>query len=159
MRSLPILLETRLDKGGKDVPKWLRRMSFKAQLSPAERAYRQLGRSIKRLGHPLDLSETPVERAQTLISILPQARRQILQVVTAYQLDQYSLQGDEEIQSKKLIDFISKEEQSEKETVKTYRLDQYSNQPTDTERMKLIVQRIRKLTRQAWWDNVMLFKF
>lgn len=159
VRSLPIILETRLDEGGKGVPKWLRRMSFKAQLSPAERAYRQLGRSIKTLGQPLNLSETPIERAQTLIALLPSAKRQILQVVNAFQLDQYSLQGGEEVQSGKLIDFISKERQSEKESVKTYRLDQYPNQHTKAERIKLIVQRIRKLTRQAWWDNVTLFKF
>jgi len=159
VRSLPILLESRLDDGGKEVPNWLRRLSFKAQLSPAERAYRQLGRSIKRLGHPLDLSETPVERAQTLIAILPRARRQILQVVNAYQLDQYSIQGGIEEESGKLIDFVPREKQAEKESVKTYRLDQYPNQPTQAERIKLIVKRIRKVTRQAWWDNITLFKF
>lgn len=159
VRSLPILLETRLDEGGKEVPNWLRRLSFKAQLSPAERAYRQLGWSIKRLGHPLDLSETPVERAQTLIAILPRAKRQILQVVDAYQLDQYSIQGGVEEESRKLIDLIPREKQTEKESVKTYRLDQYPNQPTQAERIKLIVKRIRKVTRQTWWDNITLFKF
>ena len=159
IRSLPILLENRLDEDGKDIPKWLRRWSFKAQFSPAERAYRQLGRSIRILGQPLDLSETPIERAQTLINLLPSARRQILQIVNAYQLDQYSLQDVEKEHTRKLIHFIPKEKQAQKESVKTYRLDQYPNQPTQAERIKLIVKRIRKLTRQAWFDKITLFKF
>ncbi|MEA3325900.1 MAG: transglutaminase-like domain-containing protein [Chloroflexota bacterium] len=157
--SLPILLENRLDEGGKDIPSWLRRWSFKAQLSPAERAYRQMGRSIRRLGKPLDLSETPVERAQTLIKLLPKARRQILQIVSAYQLDQYSLQDVEKEHTRKLIHFIPKEKQTKRESVSTYRLDQYSNQPTQAERSKLIVRRLRKLTRQAWFDKISLLIF
>lgn len=159
IRSLPILLENHLDEDGKDIPKWLRRWSFKAQFSPAERAYRQLGRSIRILGQPLDLSETPIERAQTLINLLPRARRQILQIVNAYQLDQYSLQDVEKEHTQKLIHFIPKEKQAQKESVKTYHLDQYPNQPTQAERIKLIVKRIRKLTRQAWFDKITLFKF
>ena len=158
MNSLPILLENRLDRDGKDIPNWLQRWSFRAQLSPAENAYRQLGRSIRRLGQPLDLSETPIERAQTLISLLPQARRQILQIVNAYQLDQYSLLDVEKAQTRKLIHFISKEKQAKKEGVKTYRLNQYTQQATEADRSKLIVRRLRKVTRKAWFDKISLFK-
>jgi len=159
INSLPILLENRLDRDSKDIPNWLQRWSFRAQLSPAENAYRQLGRSIRRLGQPLDLSETPIERAQTLISLLPQARRQILQIINAYQLDQYSFLDVEKEQTRKLIHFIPKEKQAKKEGVKTYRLNQYTQQATEAERSKLIVRRLRKVTRKAWFDKISLFKF
>jgi hypothetical protein len=87
---LPVLLERFLKKRGRAVPEWLSKWSRIAQLSPAQRAYRQLGQSIKILGQEINLAETPTERAQTLTSLLPNAKEPILDIIHEYHLDQFS---------------------------------------------------------------------
>ena len=87
---LPVLLEGFLVKRGQAIPDWLKHWSRLAQMSAAEKAYRQLGRAIKLIGETLDLSETPAERAQTLTALLPDAQEPALAIVHEYHLDQYS---------------------------------------------------------------------
>ncbi|MFW5713366.1 MAG: transglutaminaseTgpA domain-containing protein [Brevefilum sp.] len=87
---LPVLIGRAFEKGGKPVPPWIRRWSRNAQLTDAEKAYRQLGRSIRLLGQPLNQAQTPAERAQILAHLLPDARDFIRDIVYEYTLDQYS---------------------------------------------------------------------
>ena len=100
---LPLLLERSLRKRGKSVPAWLQRWSRLAQMSPAERAYRQLGRALKLLGSPLNQAQTPAERAQILQELLPNAEEPIQDIVYEYTLDQFS-------------DHITNEERAKKAT-------------------------------------------
>jgi hypothetical protein len=90
MLPLPVILESALLKRGKSVPDWLRRWRIEAQMSVAQRAYRQLERSIWLLGHPVRPSDTPTERATELIHLLPDAQQFILDILNEYHLDQFS---------------------------------------------------------------------
>ena len=90
IQPLPVLLENALRKKGKPVPKWLRRWSYFAQMSAAEKAYRQLCRSVKLMGHPMNPAETPAERAQALVKLVPAAREPIQEIITEYNLDKFS---------------------------------------------------------------------
>lgn len=87
---LPVLLERALDKRGKPVPYWLRRWSYYARMSAAERAYRQLCRAINLTGQRLNAAQTPSERAQTLTKLIPQAYQPALEIVSEYYLDKFS---------------------------------------------------------------------
>jgi hypothetical protein len=87
---LPILIERSLDKREKKVPKWLRRWSYVARMSSAEKAYQKLGQSIKIMGSRLHPSQTPTERALTLLNLLPTAKRPIQEILIQYHLDQFS---------------------------------------------------------------------
>ncbi len=90
IEPLPVLLERALVKRGKMVPNWLQRWSYFASISPAERAYRHLCRSIKILGQPLDPAQTPSERAQTLTKLIPQAYQPALEIVGEYHVEKFS---------------------------------------------------------------------
>ena len=92
LKPLPVLIEQALDKHHRPVPNWLRRWSYRARMSAAENAYRQLGQSIKIMGQPLDPAQTPAERAQTLTKLIPQAYQPALEIVSDYQLAIYSNQ-------------------------------------------------------------------
>ncbi len=87
---LPVLLEKALIKHHKNVPGWLQEWSYLAQMSAAERAYGQLGRSLKLLGKVPSPSETPGERVQNLINILPEASQPGWDIINEYHLDTYS---------------------------------------------------------------------
>ena len=105
---LPVLMEQDYHKRGKSVPAWLQRWSRIAQMSPAERAYRQLGRALKLLGKPLNRSQTPAERAQTLLDLLPDAKEPIHDIVHEYTLDQFSNHITNEEHAKKAARQIRK---------------------------------------------------
>jgi hypothetical protein len=87
---LPVLLERRLRKRGEPVPSWILRWSRIAQMSAAEKAYRQLSLAIQMLGQPLNQAQTPAERAQSLLALLPDAAEPVQDVVNEYTLDQFS---------------------------------------------------------------------
>jgi len=87
---LPVLLERALLNNGKKVPDWLARWSRMAQMSVAERAYRQMGWSIRILGIALKSSETPSERAKLLIQMMPALQPFVLDILNEYHLEKYS---------------------------------------------------------------------
>ena len=90
IKPLPVLLERALLNNGKKVPDWLARWSRMAQMSAAERAYRQMGWSIRVLGITLKSSETPSERAQLLIQMIPALQPFVLDILNEYHLEKYS---------------------------------------------------------------------
>ena len=87
---LPVLLEQQLIKRGITAPNWLRKWRYRTQMSVPEKAYRQLSRAIKWLGHPLNQAETPAERAQTMARLLPEAAQSAQNIVNEYYLDKFS---------------------------------------------------------------------
>lgn len=87
---LPVIIERALVKRGKIVPIWLQRWSYLASMSPAEKAYRHLCRSIRIMGQPLDPSQTPSERAQTLTKLIPRAYQPALEIVGEYHVEKFS---------------------------------------------------------------------
>lgn len=88
---LPVFMERSLVKRGKMVPNWLKRWSYIASMSPAERAYRHLCRSIRIMGQPLDPAQTPSERAQTLTKLVPQAYQPALEIIGEYHVEKFSM--------------------------------------------------------------------
>ena len=90
IEPLPVLLESALVKRGKSVPNWLSRWSALARMSAPERAYRQMGQSIKIMGQPLNPAQTPAERAKTLNQLLPDADPFIQDIIGEYHLDKFS---------------------------------------------------------------------
>lgn len=90
IKPLPVLLENALLDRGKNVPDWLRRWRYLAQMSSAEKAYHQLGQSIRVMGRSLNPAETPVERARLLTGILPASTPFVEDIISEYHLDQYS---------------------------------------------------------------------
>lgn len=88
--SLPIRLEKAFNKRKKQVPSWLRKWSNAAQMSDTDRAYLQIGRSIKRLGAEPLPSQTPLERGDTLAELLPQSQESIDLILNEYLQDKFS---------------------------------------------------------------------
>ncbi len=87
---LPVLMERLLIKHEKTVPEWLRRWSFLAQMSAAQKAYRRLCRALSILGLSSDPAKTPAERARLLTQHIPQAYQPALEIVNQYHLDRFS---------------------------------------------------------------------
>ena len=98
---LPVLLERNMRRRGKSVPGWLQRWSQIAQMSAAEKAYRQVGHAIRFLGLPFNRAQTPAERAQTLLDLVPDARDPLQDIVNEYTLDQFSNHITNEERAKK----------------------------------------------------------
>ena len=88
--SLPIRLEKSFAKRKKQVPAWLRKWSNSVQLSSTDRAYLQIGRSIKRLGAVPAPSQTPLELGNTLVELLPQSQEAIDLILNEYLLEKFS---------------------------------------------------------------------
>lgn len=87
---LPVVLERRLIKQGKSVPRFLHLWSKLTRMTITEKAYHQLGLAIRILGNPLNHAETPKERGETLAALLPEAKIAISDVVNEYELRQFS---------------------------------------------------------------------
>jgi hypothetical protein len=87
---LPVILERALLKHNKKVPRWLQRWRYLSLMSVPERAYRQLGWSIRIMGKTLNPAETPKERAQRLIELLPELEIPVQEIINEYHLDQFS---------------------------------------------------------------------
>jgi len=92
-QNTPFVLEKLLKKMGIKVPAWLQRWSRISQLPEVEKAYRQMSQSLKLMGHPLSLAETPAERAQALSLLLPEASTPAQTIADDYYLNKYS-RGD-----------------------------------------------------------------
>ncbi len=90
LQMLPVYFEKLLKKLGFKVPRWLRRWSRLSQLPPVEKAYRQISRSLRLMGHTLSSAETPSERAQALVGLLPQASTPAQTIAEEFNLDKYS---------------------------------------------------------------------
>ena len=87
---LPVILERALLKRNMKVPEWLKRWRYLSQMSIPEKAYRQMGWSIRILGQPLYPAETPKERAQRLTKLMPELELSIQDIINEYNLDQFS---------------------------------------------------------------------
>ncbi len=90
IKPLPTLLEGWWEQNGGSPPNWLKRWSYRAQMSTAERAYLQIGRSIKVMGRAITPAKTPAERAQILAALIPNAKDPIADIINEYQLDAFS---------------------------------------------------------------------
>ena len=86
---LPVQLESGLEKIGLQSPKILLRWARYARLSPLARAYNELNRALSRLGEPAVISDTPSERADGLVQLLPISENPVQAVIIPYQSSVY----------------------------------------------------------------------
>jgi transglutaminase-like putative cysteine protease len=87
---IPVQIETSLQQIGLDSPKFVKRWSNFATLSPITKAYLELNRALMRLGSPPQATNTPSERADELTQLLPVAVDPIRTLITEYQTSTYS---------------------------------------------------------------------
>jgi transglutaminase-like putative cysteine protease len=89
---IPVQIETSLQMVGINSPKLLHRWARYASFSPLYRAYLELNRALSRLGKAPAESDTPTERAENLIHLLPVAQIPVQSVLTPYQNSIYGNQ-------------------------------------------------------------------
>jgi transglutaminase-like putative cysteine protease len=89
-RQSAIRIEQSLSRLGLRTPTYLRNWVFITGLPPLGRAYLEINRSLKRLGKETKIQETPAERANALIEILPAAKAPNQKLLNEYQAGLYS---------------------------------------------------------------------
>ena len=89
---IPVQLESGLERVGIQSPRILLRWSRYARLSPLSRAYLELNRALSRLGRSPEISNTPLERADNLVHLLPVSEKPVQAIIIPYQ---NSIYGDQ----------------------------------------------------------------
>jgi transglutaminase-like putative cysteine protease len=89
---IAVQLESGLVRVGINSPKILQRWAYHAKLSPLSRAYLELNHALSRLGRKPVISNTPSERAQVLVQLLPLAEKPVQAVIVPYQNSMYGNQ-------------------------------------------------------------------
>jgi transglutaminase-like putative cysteine protease len=89
---IPVQIESSLERVGIKSPKFLHRWARHASISPLSRAYLELNHALSRLGQPPSESDTPSERAEDLVQLLPLAETPVQAVLTPYQSSIYGNQ-------------------------------------------------------------------
>lgn len=89
---IPVQLESGFERVGIQSPRILLRWSRYARLSPLSRAYLELNRALSRLGRSPEISNTPLERADDLVQLLPVSEKPVQAVIIPYQ---NSIYGDQ----------------------------------------------------------------
>jgi hypothetical protein len=87
---VPIQIERSLRAIGLKPPDIVRRWAKYASLPSTSRAYLEINRALKRLGHPASPADTPAERAFSLIKLLPRIEVYIRDLLAAYHAIAYS---------------------------------------------------------------------
>jgi len=87
---VPIQIERSLRGIGVNPPDVVRRWAKYASLPSTSRAYLEINRALRRLGHPASPADTPAERAFNLIKLLPRIEVYIRDILAAYHAIAYS---------------------------------------------------------------------
>jgi hypothetical protein len=70
-------MQTSYEKGGGETPAWINNWAKWTMLTPIERSFETINRSLRLLGESPPIYATPVERARVLSEMLPQAESAI----------------------------------------------------------------------------------
>jgi transglutaminase-like putative cysteine protease len=82
---VPVHLKAAYERNGGHAPAWLTNWARWATLTPIERSFETVNRSLRLLGEPPTFYATPVERAKTLIKKLPVATNDIETLLEQHQ--------------------------------------------------------------------------
>jgi len=82
---VPVFLQIAYERNGGRVPTWLTNWARWARLTPIERSFETINRSLRLLGDPPAFSATPAERAQSLLKKLPVATDSIETLLNQHQ--------------------------------------------------------------------------
>jgi transglutaminase-like putative cysteine protease len=89
-RPVPVLIQQDLERRGWHVPDWIQQWARLAELSPIERMYARMSWTLPLLGHSTDPSHTPSERLTQMMTVIPEAREQLVVFLKEYQQAEYS---------------------------------------------------------------------
>jgi transglutaminase-like putative cysteine protease len=94
IENITIHLPSKLEKGfirlGLQPPNFIRSWAHYSNLPMLGRSYLEINRALKRLGNPGVINDTPAERGEKLISILPQTAEPTQKLLKEYQTATYS---------------------------------------------------------------------
>ena len=94
--ALPILFEMTILRIGLRPPAILVRWAQRARLPALSRAYLEINSALHRMGKKPQSTDTPLERTQSLITLIPPAEEPANVLVSEYQLSLFANQlGDE----------------------------------------------------------------
>lgn len=97
---LPVQIESSLARAGINPPRIIQRWARFSSLSTLSRAYLELNRALSRLGSSPNQADTPSERADTLIQILPVAEIPTRTILVPYQTSIYGNQSPDPDEAK-----------------------------------------------------------
>ncbi len=89
-QPLPILIKRFLEKRGLTPPVWLLHWGYLAELTPLERSFTTIYRSLRWLGEKPSAARTPAEAAAALAERLPNVSTEIYALLYEYQRHLYS---------------------------------------------------------------------
>jgi transglutaminase-like putative cysteine protease len=90
LHLLPVWTVGVMRRRGLSVPKWLEQWAWRAQLSQMEWMYFQINWMLRILGRRVVPGQTPSERAQVLVSIMPSGKASIQAFIEEYLKAEYS---------------------------------------------------------------------
>ena len=90
LRPLSTLVIDGFDRRGWNTPNWLQHLSQRREHSLFEKSYSSLAKAIKRLGYPVDPTDTPAERGLVLSKMMPEVSHQVDTLVREYELARFS---------------------------------------------------------------------
>ncbi len=89
-RPLPVLLKQFLEKRGLTSPAWLLHWAYQAELSPMDRSFTTVYRSLHWLGEKASPAQTPAEAADVLARHLPVVSKEIYSLLHEYERQLFS---------------------------------------------------------------------
>ena len=87
---LPVRMEKALEKRHLPVPRWLHRWSQRVSLTPFEKIFVSLGRTLRLFGKQILPAQTPAERVEILVETLPETGYHANIVLAEYERAEYS---------------------------------------------------------------------
>ncbi|MFH1445984.1 MAG: transglutaminase-like domain-containing protein, partial [Chloroflexota bacterium] len=90
LRPLSRLVVDGFDRRGWEIPNWLQRLNQSREHLLFEKSYGSLAKAIKRLGYPVDPTDTPAQRGLVLSKMLPEISPQVDILVREYELARFS---------------------------------------------------------------------
>lgn len=85
LNRVPVYLQATYERNGGRPPNWLANWAHWSMLTPIERSFETINRSLRLLGAPPSFSATPAERAKSLLKKLPNAAASIETLLSQHQ--------------------------------------------------------------------------
>jgi len=95
VNNIPARIQLSYEKGGGEAPAWISNWAKWTVLTPIERSYETINRSLRLLGEKPPVYATPAERSRVLSELLPQAGNAIETLIEQHQSSLFTSQpGD-----------------------------------------------------------------
>jgi hypothetical protein len=108
-KHVPVMVRATFERTGFEVPKWIIYWEYWGRLSPIERAFESINFGLRTLDEPLPVHKTPTERAQKLLSLLPNMSTQIKVLLDEHQTSLYTSREANVLQARRAAANIRKQ--------------------------------------------------